>query len=104
MQQTSPPLDHHAECEISDAVMDKLEVLTRYQREYWECSIMLFLETWLTVLIITDRWCNSEHIIIELLAVSIRSSYLLREFLCVIAIVVYPPPFANADMVCDIHK
>lgn len=30
--------------------MDELAVLTWHQREYWECSIMVFTETWLTTL------------------------------------------------------
>ena len=30
--------------------MDKLTALTQHQREYWECSIMLFTETWLNSL------------------------------------------------------
>ncbi|KAI3363877.1 hypothetical protein L3Q82_001472 [Scortum barcoo] len=30
--------------------MDELAALTRHQREYRECSLLLFTETWLTAL------------------------------------------------------
>ena len=30
--------------------MDELTVLTRMQREYWECSLMCFTESWLNEL------------------------------------------------------
>ncbi|KAI3375722.1 hypothetical protein L3Q82_003726 [Scortum barcoo] len=61
--------------------------------------------------LVNDRWCNPGHITvkeqlcckdIELLAVSMRPYYLLREFTHALVVVVYIPPFANADAACDV--
>ena len=69
--------------------MDDLTALTRQQRDYRECSIMV---------LVNDRWCNSGHITvkeqvcskaIKLLVVSMRPYYLLREFTQVIVFNVY---------------
>uniref|UniRef100_A0A4W6C9Q0 Uncharacterized protein n=1 Tax=Lates calcarifer TaxID=8187 RepID=A0A4W6C9Q0_LATCA len=120
-----------------------LYFLQPHQREYWECSILVFTETWLTTVtpdtnaaldrfhlvradrttesgkrkgggkavFVNDRWCNSRHITIkkrlyhrdtELLAVSRRPCYLLREFSHVIVIASYIPPSANANDACDV--
>ncbi|KAI3368405.1 hypothetical protein L3Q82_008108 [Scortum barcoo] len=46
-----PPLHHHGERVRSlPNKMDELAALTRHQREYRECSLLLFTETWLTAL------------------------------------------------------
>lgn len=59
---------------------------------------------------VNDRWCIPGHITIkeklcrkdtELLAVSLRPNYLLREFSHVIANAAYIPPSANANFACD---
>ena len=59
---------------------------------------------------INNRWCNPGHIRvkeqycsrdIELLAVSIRPSYLQREFSHVIAVTVYIPSSADAAATCE---
>ena len=60
---------------------------------------------------INARWCNPGHVStkisictkdIELLAVSLRPFYLLREFGHVIAVIVYVPPRADATVACDV--
>ena len=60
---------------------------------------------------VNERWCNSGHFTIkekvcckdiELLAVSMRPHYLLREFMHTIALAVYIPPSANTDAACDV--
>ncbi|XP_070776873.1 MAX dimerization protein MGA a [Enoplosus armatus] len=107
--------------------MDELAALTRHQREYRECSIMVFTVTWLTQLIpdtnatldgfqllqadrtkkscVNDRWCNSGHITIkeQLCSKDIEllavsmRPYYLRREFTIAA---YIPP--SADAACDI--
>lgn len=63
------------------------------------------------ILLVNNNWCNPNHATIkericnediELLAVSLRPYYLPREFSVVVAIVVYIPPLANAEIACDV--
>ncbi|KAI3366225.1 hypothetical protein L3Q82_010061, partial [Scortum barcoo] len=99
--------------------MDELAALTRHQREYRECSLLLFTETWLTALTPdtaaeldgftlsygrTEARRAEQHCCkdIELLAVSMRPYYLPREFTHALVVVVYVPPSANADAACDV--
>ncbi|KAI3374520.1 hypothetical protein L3Q82_021003 [Scortum barcoo] len=87
--------------------MDELAALTRHQREYRECSLLLFTETWLTALTPdtaaeldgfklsygrTEARRAEQHCCkdIELLAVSMRPYYLPREFTHALAVVVQP--------------
>lgn len=64
---------------------------------------------------VNDRWCNHRHISvkepwctrdIELLPVSIRPYYLLREFSHVIVITVYIPPSSDTaatyELICTV--
>ncbi|MBN3311637.1 MROH1 protein, partial [Atractosteus spatula] len=61
--------------------------------------------------LVNNRWCNPGHTHvkervcnpdIELVAVGLRPYYLPREFTCVIFVVVYIPPTANAEVACDV--
>lgn len=63
------------------------------------------------LLLVNNKWCNPNHATIkeqicnkdiELLAVSLRPYYLPREFTVVVAIVVYIPPSAKAEVACDV--
>ncbi|KAI3372347.1 hypothetical protein L3Q82_022846 [Scortum barcoo] len=89
--------------------MDELAALTRHQREYRECSLLLFTETWLTALTPdtaaeldgftllhgrTEARRAEQHCCkdIELLAVSMRPYYLPREFTHALVVVVYTSP------------
>ncbi len=63
------------------------------------------------ILLVNNKWCNPRHATIkeqicnkdtELLVVSLRPYYLPQEFTVVVAIVVYIPPAAKAEVVCDV--
>ncbi|KAI5089695.1 integrin alpha-L isoform X2 [Silurus meridionalis] len=123
--------------------MDKLAALTWHQREFWECNVMLFMQSLLTKLtpditmaldgfiplradrtmeiskrkggglavFVNNRCCKPGHITIkeqicckdiELLAASMRSYYLPRKFLHVIAIAAYIYPSVDGESACDI--
>ena len=60
---------------------------------------------------VNTRWCNPGHMNIKisiccrdikLLAVSLRPYYLPREFSHTIAVIVYIPPQADAEVACDV--
>ena len=112
--------------------MDELSALVKTQREYRECSLFCFSETWLHShipdssvevpgysLIRGDRDCSKsrkkkggglalyvkERLCtpdIELLAVGMRPYYLPREFTSTITIAVYIPPSADAAVACEV--
>ncbi|KAI4890783.1 hypothetical protein NFI96_007798 [Prochilodus magdalenae] len=63
------------------------------------------------VLFVNIRWCNPGHVTvkericcrdIELLAVSLRPYYMPRELSHAIAVCVYVPPRADAEIACDV--
>lgn len=62
-------------------------------------------------ILFVNKWCNPKHATIkeqictkdnELLVVSLRPHYLPREFTVVLAILVYIPPSANAEVASDV--
>ncbi|KAI4899972.1 hypothetical protein NFI96_015155 [Prochilodus magdalenae] len=81
--------------------MDELTALAMSQKEYRQCSLMCYLETWLHQDIPDDNvsiTCPD----IELLAVGLRPYYLPREFSHVVVVAVYIPPSANPTSACDV--
>ncbi|KAI4892795.1 hypothetical protein NFI96_002483, partial [Prochilodus magdalenae] len=100
---------------------DELSALIRTQREYRECSILCFTESWLNqnvpdshvhlngfTTVRADRVYHQtvKEVIcqpdIELCVVGMRPYYLPREFTKVVMCAVYVPPSANMDFACDV--
>ncbi|KAI3354572.1 hypothetical protein L3Q82_019076, partial [Scortum barcoo] len=89
-----PPLHHHGECVRSlPNKMDELAALTRHQREYRECSLLLFTETWLTALT-PDTAAELDG---RFHSTSYRHGGQKQG-----ERVVSVPPSANADAACDV--
>ncbi|KAI3375978.1 hypothetical protein L3Q82_016518 [Scortum barcoo] len=85
--------------------MDELAALTRHQREYRECSLLLFTEMWLTALTPdTAAELDGFHSPTggQKQGERMRPYYLPREFTHALVVVVYVPPSANADAACDV--
>ncbi|KAI3366149.1 hypothetical protein L3Q82_009973 [Scortum barcoo] len=90
---------------LPNKMMDELAALTRHQREYRECSLLLFTETWLTALTPdTAAELDGLHTPTggQKQGERMRPYYLPREFTHALVVVVYVPPSANADAACDV--